>query len=140
MYKLYTNKSRMKQIITVLTPNDLKSIQSKCKDKILVIKYTASWCGPCKTIKPMIEEYFSSMPDNVLCADLDVDDEDNMDLYSVFHKKRMLSGIPAIFVFYGDVEKDFWYVPDETVCGSDIQQINSLFSRIKTRSAQLRQQ
>ena len=52
----------------------------------------------------------------------------------------MLKGIPAIFVFYGDVEKDFWYVPDETVCGANIQHINSLFSRVKNRSAQLRQQ
>ena len=99
MYKLYTNISRMKQIITVLTPNDLKSIQSKCKDKILVIKYTAPWCGPCKTIKPMIEEYFSSLPDNVLCADLDVDDEDNMELYSVFHKKKNVKRYPSNFCF-----------------------------------------
>ena len=73
----------MKEIITVLTPDNLKNIQTQYKDKILIIKYTASWCGPCKTIVPMIEEYFNSMPDNVLCAELDVDDEANMDLYSI---------------------------------------------------------
>ena len=129
----------MKQIITVLTPDDLKQIQSQCKDKILIIKYTATWCGPCKQIGPFVDEQFNSMPDNVLCAELDVDDEDNMDLYSVFHKKRMLKGIPAIFVFYGDVEKDFWYVPDETICGANINSIKTLFSRVKERSRKILQ-
>ena len=127
----------MKEIITVMTPNDLQALQQRGKYEIVVIKYTASWCGPCRIIGPAVEEHFKRMPDNVICAELDVDTEENMELYAVFHKKRMLRGVPAIFVFYGNIEKDFWYAPDDSVCTADVQAVNRLFSKVNRKALKL---
>ena len=127
----------MKEVITEMTPGDLRALQERGKYEIVVIKYTASWCGPCRTIGPVVEEHFKRMPDNVIYAELDVDIEKNMDLYAVFHKKRMLRGVPAIFVFYGNIEKDFWYAPDDSVCSADVQAINRLFTKVNRKALEL---
>ena len=42
---------------------------------LLVIKLGATWCKPCKKIAPALERFFASSPDEVLCADLDVDEQ-----------------------------------------------------------------
>ena len=90
MYKLYTNNSRMKQIITVLTSNDLKSIQSKCKDKILVIKYTASWCGPCRRENPNLVNTYNKYKNKKF------KNGNGLEIYSVSLDKKFSSWVKAL--------------------------------------------
>ncbi|XP_072260535.1 thioredoxin-like [Pyxicephalus adspersus] len=42
-------------------------------DKLIVIDFSASWCGPCKRIAPIYEEISCANPD-VLFYKVDVDD------------------------------------------------------------------
>ena len=32
------------------------------KNELLIIKFTADWCQPCKTIKPICDEYINKSP------------------------------------------------------------------------------
>ena len=41
---------------------------------IVILKFTADWCGPCKKIKPFCEEYNKKKPENVSFYEIDVDD------------------------------------------------------------------
>ena len=40
---------------------------------LVIIKMGATWCGPCKKIKPIVDAFFASSPDNVICCEIDVD-------------------------------------------------------------------
>ncbi|XP_010414660.1 PREDICTED: thioredoxin H7-like [Camelina sativa] len=44
----------------------------KCSNKLLVIDFTAAWCGPCKAMEPRVKEIASKYSD-VLFARVDVD-------------------------------------------------------------------
>ncbi|GFP80047.1 thioredoxin h2 [Phtheirospermum japonicum] len=46
---------------------------SKQTSKLIVIDFTASWCGPCQTIQPAIEE-FAQIYTNVDFVKIDVDE------------------------------------------------------------------
>ena len=43
-------------------------------------------------------------------------------------KLKMVNGIPAILAYHSG-EKDFWYVPDDSVLGGDKPQVRNFFDR-----------
>lgn len=55
--------------------DDMESVLNNQPDnKLLVVCYTASWCGPCKTImSPLCEKVAGSNP-NITIVKVDVDD------------------------------------------------------------------
>ena len=90
---------------------------------LVIMKFGAEWCKPCKVSKPLVYNYFNQMPDNVLCYDVDVDD--SFDLYAFFKSKRMINGIPVIIAFKKDNTS---YVPDLSVTGSNSESITQFFT------------
>lgn len=91
---------------------------------LIILKMGATWCGPCKKIKPVLDGFFASSPDNVVCCDIDVDE--CADLYSYFKSKKMVNGIPVILAYKkGNVS----YIPDDSVTGSDPTQLDKFFRR-----------
>ena len=114
----------MNQIIHLLDTGNKDEL------KAIVIKMGAEWCGPCQKIKPLVLSCIKHMPPNVICFDIDADD--NMELYSFFKNKRLLNGIPAILCYTQNLERDpeKWYIPDMSVLGSDQNQIKHLFKTI----------
>ena len=73
-----------KEIITKLSVNELETLIKtidKTEQHCLLLKFTASWCGPCKTIKPICDKYFKSLPENVIISEIDIDE--SMDLLSL---------------------------------------------------------
>ena len=91
---------------------------------LVIVKLGATWCGPCKRIKPVLDGFFASSPDNVLCCDIDVDE--CADLYSYFKNKKMVNGIPVILL-YKKGNTNFF--PDDSITGADPVELDKFFKR-----------
>jgi len=91
---------------------------------LVIIKLGATWCGPCKKIKPVVDAFFASSPDNVICCEIDVDE--SFDVYSYYKSKKMVNGIPVILCFKkGNVS----FIPDDSVTGSTPGDLDAFFRR-----------
>ena len=88
----------------------------------LIIKFGAEWCGPCKRIDPFIYTYMNNLPEIILGAILEIDD--NFVIYAHLKSKKQVSGVPVI-LFYkkGNVS----WAADKVVIGADQGQINLFF-------------
>ena len=90
----------------------------------VIIKFTADWCGPCKMIKDNVYEKFNNAPDNVICCDINIDD--NSDVFSFLKSKKMVGGIPAIMVW----EKgNNHFAPNDFISGGDLNAVNEFLSK-----------
>jgi thiol-disulfide isomerase/thioredoxin len=106
----------------------------------VIIKFGATWCGPCKRIEAHVGQWFDLLTQrnggqgpkdpsiqrmNNLCIAIDVDD--SFDLYGAFKSRRQVSGIPAILHFK---QGNLSYIPDNSVVGADHEQVNEFFKRV----------
>jgi thioredoxin 1 len=64
------------RIHTIKTKEDFKNYLNNYK--FIVMKFTASWCGPCKQINPIFENYFMQLPEDFICVIVDVDEGKNL--------------------------------------------------------------
>ena len=116
-----------REIITSMTPNNLQQLLSTASGALIVIKFGAEWCKPCKLIKPTCEEWVKTCHPNIIYADIDIDE--SMDLYMAFKNKKMIKGVPTIFAFDTRKTRDQWYIPDDSVIGGDIEAVKAFLKR-----------
>lgn len=57
-------------VVYVNTEEEFEDV--KKTDKLLLVKFGASWCGPCKQIKPQLEKL--SETEDIVVVDIDVDE------------------------------------------------------------------
>jgi len=91
---------------------------------LVIVKLGAKWCGPCKKIKPVLDAFYATSPDNVICCDIDVDE--CTDLYSYFKSKKMVNGIPVILLYKKGNNS---YIPDDSITGADPVELDKFFRR-----------
>ena len=91
---------------------------------LIVLKLGAEWCGPCKTIKHVVDGFFATSPDNVVCGDIDVDT--SFDFYSLLKSKKMVNGIPVILCYK---KGNLTVIPDDSITGTDPRQLHEFFTR-----------
>ena len=91
----------------------------------VIAKFTATWCGPCKKIAPVVDKYFESMKSTYTICNIDVDD--NFDLYAFMKSKKMTNGIPTI-LYYKPGNKTF--IPDASISGGNIDNVENFFKSI----------
>lgn len=124
-----TLKTKEKVVFQELQIKDLQKILKEEKDNHLVIKFGATWCGPCKKIESILNECFLEMPENVFCFDLDVDD--NIELFGKLKSKKTVSTIPAILYYNCKNNRgDKWYLSDRASFSSDPASVLNFFKSI----------
>ncbi|MBQ6497159.1 MAG: thioredoxin [Bacilli bacterium] len=74
-----------------VTKDNFETEVLKSDIKVLA-DFNAEWCGPCKMLKPMVEEIAESN-DNVKVVSINVDDEDEL------AEQYEVSSIPCLVVF-----------------------------------------
>jgi thiol-disulfide isomerase/thioredoxin len=130
------NSKKRKTLYTELSIDQLKILLSNSNtisNTILVIKFGATWCGPCQKIKSHCYNLFSQTNSNILCFDIDIDNDINAKLYSAFKTKKMIKGVPTIMAYDCGKSRnlDHWYIPDQSVSGSDLNKISIFFNSLK---------
>lgn len=109
----------MKTIVTDLEERDeFKNFIQENKDKLIVVKASATWCKPCKRIKDDFMTLFNNLPDGVVLIDLDIDVAD--DIASFLKIKK----VPTIMNYVGGLPMDIY----ET---SNIDEIKQFFEKCK---------
>nr|AYX41553.1 thioredoxin 2 protein [Grapholita molesta] len=58
--------------------DDLKTRLSEAGDKLVVIDFMATWCGPCKMIGPKLEELANELADSLVVLKVDVDENEEI--------------------------------------------------------------
>lgn len=96
----------------------------KVNPGLVIIKFGATWCGPCKKIKHVVDGFFATSPDNVICADVDVDE--SFDLYGYFKSKKMVNGIPVMLCY---IKGNETFIPDDSITGIDPGALDAFFKR-----------
>ena len=122
-------------IATELTAATLESAQNRLGNNVMIVKFGATWCRPCQKIKSLCNNHFVSLPPNVVCADVDVDE--CIDLYATLKRRKMVNGVPTILAFFGDVKRDKWYIPDDSVSGGNLQEVQHFFERCAAKARTL---
>ena len=106
------------------------TLKLKCEalgeKELIVIKFTANWCGPCKQIKDLCNQFEKHKPKSIQYYEIDIDD--SIELYMKLKKMKMVNGIPALLAYKRGV-KQHWFIPDEFHLGSDKKGLASFFDK-----------
>lgn len=100
----------MTSIIKANFVNDNEFNQLLKDQKLVVADYTATWCGPCRVVAPLIDKLATEYGEKVSVIKVDIDEnKDNA-------KKYGIRSIPAVLVFRDGelVESLFGSKPYET--------------------------
>ena len=114
---------------------DLVKGLDKTDDKIIVLKFYADWCGPCKRVAPICDEAFNNMGESVIKIIIDIDEQ--LDLYMFLKRKRIITGIPCTLAWNPKTDRDYdlWYHPDDSVLSSDENDTIAFFERVKEKAS-----
>ena len=89
------------------------------KHKLLIVNFSASWCGPCKNVEPFVSELCAKMSSDIAFLKLDLDEHEEL----ADHLE--VSKVPTFFSFVNG-EKT------ETVQGAKPELIQKLFDKTET--------
>jgi thioredoxin 1 len=124
-----------KQVITELNVTQLQALQGTLSNNVLILKFSADWCGPCKKIAPTYKTFMSMCPPNIIFGEIDVDE--NIDLWMALKKQKMVQGIPVFLAFFGGVKRQLWFIPDDSVVGADEEAVTKFFKRCAMKAVEL---
>ncbi len=115
--------NRLPLITDVPTINKLIGILEK-NPGLVIIKFGAEWCSPCKKVEKLVHSCIDYMPITVQSIIIDIDI--NFELYAYLKNKKRINGIPTILCWNKD---NISLIPDDSVVSSDEIQIKMFFQR-----------
>lgn len=80
----------------ILTQNNELNLNN---DKVSILYFSAVWCGPCKILKPVMEEISNEMSDSIDIHYIDIND--NMELAG---KYQIMSVPTLLFIKGGEIK------------------------------------
>ena len=103
----------------MITCND-NDIESRIKSSPLaIVQFSASWCMPCKLLKPKIEKIESEMSDvTFFYCDIEATSD--------FSQKMGIMSVPTVIGYYDGAEID-------KVIGSDESGVRNLVATLRSR-------
>lgn len=129
----------MNDCVELETRQDLTNHLKTTKFEYTILKFTATWCGPCQKVQPeiekILEELNTKFTNNINKFEyISVDVDNNFDLFAFLKSKKMVRGIPAIFLYkkasYTASDVEHMYIPQSSISGTKIEDIKSLFSLV----------
>ena len=91
---------------------------------MVILKFSASWCSPCKKVAPNINAAIANLPNTYKIYFLDIDE--SLEIYAFFKNKRMVSAIPSMIAWK---KGNTTSIPDNMVTSSDTKQIDAFFQK-----------
>jgi thioredoxin 1 len=84
-----------------------EDFNEEIKDKLVLVDFYATWCGPCRMMHPIIEEV--AKEENIKVIKVDVDKHDEL------ARNYGIMSIPTIILFRNGnlVEKNIGFIPKE---------------------------
>ena len=76
-----------------LTKDDFDKVLTDAGDKPVLIDFFAEWCGPCKMIAPIIEEFVAEQEGKAVIAKVDVDKQPEL------AQRFGVMSIPTMLIF-----------------------------------------
>lgn len=71
-------------------------------NKLIMVDFWAEWCGPCRMLKPVLEQLAEKYTDKVELIKIDVDAQDNYPLAVEYQ----VNSIPRVIFFKNGVKVD----------------------------------
>lgn len=121
------------------TRQDLINLLSNTDYEYTILKFTAGWCGPCQKIHNDLHNIVSNMNTKFESQSnkfqyIEVDVDENFDLYAFLKSKKMVKGIPTIFLYKKDEyiknDTEHLYIPQSSTSGTNLNNITHLFSLV----------
>ncbi len=119
------------------SPNQIQELSSANfnsfiarKDGLLIVDFTATWCGPCKRLAPVLEKAAALHPGIVFIGKVDVDRSPDVS------SANKVSGIPDVRIYKGGVLVDkFVGFPGESQVLEKIAQLTQGMSAVPVTAA-----
>jgi thioredoxin 1 len=80
-------------VVAYVQENEFDALLTESEEKVIVVDFTATWCGPCRLISPLMEQLAQEYNSRAKVVKVDVDS--NKPLF----KRFGLRSIPAVLIF-----------------------------------------
>lgn len=94
-----------------ITDSSFAEILSKSNDQPVLVDFWAVWCGPCRTLGPIIEEVATDFDGKAIVGKVDVDNNQEISM------QYGIRNIPTVLIFRNGevVDKIVGVAPKETI-------------------------